>query len=144
MISVSTSPEKLIVSVAALPNIVLPVTVKPPVTVNVLPLNVKLASAFASPATPVEVSTLLLPRFVISATPLVPEEPDEPELPEEPDEPELPEVPELPEEPDEPELPEVPELPEEPDEPLEPEEPDEPLEPEVPDEPAAPPTAKLV
>ncbi len=119
--SVSTSPEKLIVSVAALPNTVLPVTVKSPDTVNVLPLNVKLASAFASPCIPVAVNTLLLALFKISATPLVPDEPLDPEVPELPDEPDVPDEPELPEVPDEPELPDVP------------------LEPEVPELPLAPP-----
>jgi hypothetical protein len=48
-ISLLTTPEILTVSAAALPSVTSPVVVKSPVTVNVLPLNVKLASAFASP-----------------------------------------------------------------------------------------------
>jgi hypothetical protein len=48
-ISLLTTPEILTVSVAALPNVTFPVVVKSPVTVNVVPLNVKLASAFAAP-----------------------------------------------------------------------------------------------
>ncbi len=63
------------------------VAVIPPVTVNVVPLNVKLASAFASPCVPVEVNTLLLPKLVIVALPEVPELPELPDVPELPDEP---------------------------------------------------------
>ena len=49
IISPSIFPWNWMVSVPALPNTVLPVTVKPPVTVNVLPSNVRLDSAFNAP-----------------------------------------------------------------------------------------------
>jgi len=48
-ISLVNTPETVTVSVAALPNVTFPVVVKSPVKVNVLPSNVKLASAFAAP-----------------------------------------------------------------------------------------------
>ena len=80
----------------------MPVAVKSPVTVNVLPSNVKLDSAFNAPCTPVDVVTLLLPKLAIVAEPEVPELPDEPD---EPDVPELPDAPEVPELPDEPAAP---------------------------------------
>ena len=57
---------------------------------KVLPSYVKLLSAFNWPCVPVEVVILLLPKFVIVADPLVPDEPlvpEEPEFPLEPDEP---------------------------------------------------------
>ena len=48
-ISLLNTPDTVTVSVAALPSVTFPVVVKSPVKVNVLPLNVKLASAFAAP-----------------------------------------------------------------------------------------------
>jgi hypothetical protein len=109
----------------------LPDTTASPVTVKVVPSNVKLLDAVAAFGVPSLTISLFEPALFIVENP-VPLVPDVPELPDEPDvplEPDDPDVPELPDEPD------VPELPDEPDDPDVPELPDEPDVPELPDEP---------
>jgi hypothetical protein len=66
-----------------------------PVTVSVVPSNVKLASALAVLVVPSEVRTLLSTGFVIVLNPVpdVPEDPLEPEVPDEPGAPAAPLVP---------------------------------------------------
>ena len=133
-----------------------------PVTVKVVPLNVKLDSTWGLPLSYVTIPLLVEPVHamfrvlsVIKEPPperpvpammetYVPEEPTLPEIPEDPEVPDEPEEPDVPEEPEEPEEPDVPEEPEErdkPDKPPTPEVPedaDEPADPEVPEEPELP------
>ena len=88
----------------------LPLILVLPVIVNVLPSNVKLASAFAVLVVPREVNTLLSTGLVIVLKPVpdVPLEPVEPDEPVDPDEPLEPVDPEEPVEPEEPLVPEEP------------------------------------
>jgi hypothetical protein len=123
------------------------VTFKSPVTVNVVPSNVKFVSAVAFGDEPFKVKIPLSCVPVIVTVPeepdvpAVPLEPEEPDVPDDPDEPLDPEVPDEPDVPDEPLVPEEPEEPDVPEEPLDPDVPDDPLDPddpEVPLEPAVP------
>lgn len=94
-----------------------------PVTLSVLPSNVRLLSTVALGAEPFSVMTPLsvVPvRLSRPAVPLDPEEPDEPEDPELPVDPLLPDVPEEPLVPDDPEDPLVPDDPTAPVSPLSP------------------------
>ena len=121
-----------------------------PVTVKVVPSNVKLEFTLGSPLSYVTIPSAVVPlQFIFKVLSVIKEPPPERPVPammetyvpEEPTLPEIPEEPEVPEEPDEAELPEEadePLEPEEPDEPLDPEDPDELEEPEVPDVPDAP------